>query len=151
MRLILAGVAVALFIVTAVVLWSPAPRTGPEPIEWGRETCARCRMILSEAGFAGEIRDRRGQLSKYDDLGCLVLAIRTEHHEIPEAWVEDHDTHELVPLLAATLVRGKDLATPMHHGIVAFAAGERAEEFVRSSGGEVVSLEKLLRDKELRE
>ena len=123
----------------------PAPRAGSEPLHYGRDACSRCRMLLAEPGFAGEIRDARGQLTRYDDLGCLIGALREAHVETPEAWVEDHATHQLVPLLRAALVAGERIRTPMGHGIVAFADPEAARAFATAHGARVVALEALLR------
>lgn len=136
----------ALAVVLAIVFLWPSERTGPEPIAWGRDTCARCRMHLSQPGFAGELRDRRGVLTKYDDIGCLLGAMLAARAEIPEAWVQDHASGQLVPLLTATLVRSPALATPMGYGIVAFSDAGAARTFAEQPGAELVALEDLVRD-----
>ena len=123
----------------------PAPRAGSEPLRYGRDACSRCRMLLAEPGFAGEMRDARGQLTRYDDLGCLIGALREVNVETPEAWVEDHATHQLVPLLRAALVAGERIRTPMGHGIVAFADHQSASAYAALHGARVVALEELLR------
>ncbi len=145
-RLLVLVPVVILAVIAAVVFWSPGSRRGPEPISYGRDQCAYCRMILSRPGFAGETRSPTGVLRKYDDVGCLVLALRSEARETPEAWVEDHESHELVPLLTATLVVGSELDTPMRHGILAFADSSSAESFALDSGSRITAFEALLRD-----
>jgi copper chaperone NosL len=139
------GTAAVLAVVAVVFLWPPA-RSGPEPIEHGRDACAQCRMPLTRPGFAGELRNRDGALTKYDDVGCMLRAMLAMHAEVPEAWVEDHETFELVPLLAATLVQSSDADTPMASGLLAFEDPAAADAFVGAHGGEVVALETLLRD-----
>jgi len=146
-RSAVAGAAVLGVLVAGVVfLWPGGPGAGPEPIVWGRDTCDRCRMLLSQAGFAGEMRDRQGTLHKYDDVGCLVGAIVAAHAEVPEAWVEDHEDGGFVPLLAAHLVRAADVQTPMGHGIVAFKDPAAARAFASPHAGRVVAFEELLHD-----
>lgn len=130
----------------ALVLLRPSPRSGPEPIRYGRDACARCRMLLSEPGFAGEIRDARGALTRYDDVGCLVRALRETRIQTPEAWIEDHQAGQLVPLLTATLVAGERVRTPMGYGIVAFADAQAARAFAAAHGARVVPIEELLRN-----
>ena len=84
---ILAGAAAALgALVLVVVLWPGDGATGHRPIAWGRDTCARCRMHLTQPGFAGEMRDPSGTLHKFDDVGCLVGAIVATHGEVPDLW-----------------------------------------------------------------
>lgn len=136
----------ALAAVIAVVLLWPTAHSGPVPIAYGRDTCARCRMIISRPGFAGELRDRKGVLTKYDDVGCLLEAMLAERGEMPEAWVEDHASGALVPLLGAALVRVEPARTPMGHGIVAFADAGAANAFTKAEGGAVVALEDLVRN-----
>jgi copper chaperone NosL len=146
-RTVAGGLAAIAAIVAAVVLWPGAPSTGPEPIAWGRDTCARCRMHLSRPGYAGELRDRAGVLHKYDDIGCLVGAIVAAHAEVPEAWVEDHGGSGLVPLLSAHLVRGDAVQTPMGHGVVAFADAAAARAFAAAHEARAIALEELLGDR----
>lgn len=145
-RLVIAAGLLTAAVVLAVLVLGPRPGEGPEPIAYGRDTCAQCRMILSRPGFAGELRDARGVLTKYDDVGCLLQAMIARHGEMPGAWVEDHAGGELVPLLGATLVRVPATDTPMGRGIVAFAAADAAREYAAAHAGEVVALEDLVRD-----
>ena len=138
--------AAALAGVAGLWLLRPAPRSGPEPLRYGRDACSRCRMLLSEPGFAGEMRDARGKLTRYDDLGCLLRALREAHAETTEVWVEDRQTKALLPLLKAALVAGKRVKTPMGHGIVAFVDARAARAFADAQGARIVPLEELLRD-----
>ena len=145
-RLLAALVIVAVGIVGAVIFLWPAQSTGPEPNVYGRDTCARCRMHLSQPGFAGELRSRDGQLTKYDDIGCMVHAMLAMHDEIPEAWVEDRGSGKFLPLLVASLVRAERAETPMGYGIVAFEDAGAAAEFATDRGGRLVTLEDVMKD-----
>lgn len=131
-----------------ILLGDPLATTGPEPIAYGKDTCARCRMHLARPGFAGELRDREGILKKYDDLGCLLLAIDSAHAEVPQAYAEVHPTGALIPLLTATLVVDSKTITPMGYGVLAFADAESAAAHVSAQGGRLASLEELLKDRE---
>lgn len=135
------------FVVGVVFLW-PAPPSGPEPLRYGVDACADCRMPVTRPGFGGELRDADGRLATYDDVGCLLRAMVKRHGEMPGAWVEDHAGGGLVSLLDAHLVRGLHIETPMGSGIVAFADGAAAEAFAAANGGTAVALEDLVRDPE---
>lgn len=128
----------------AVVFW-PVSRSGPEPIAYGRDACAACRMHLSQPGFAGEIRDAGGVLTKYDDIGCLLRVLGTRPEPVT-AWVEDHGDASLVPLLAAHLVRIGPGATPMGGGVIAFREERAARTFAAANAGEVIALARALGD-----
>jgi copper chaperone NosL len=133
-------------VVAGIVFLWPAPPTGPEPIAYGRDTCAACRMHVSRPGFAGEMRDRDGKLTKYDDVGCLVRAILAAHRDVPHAWVEDHEGGGFVPLLSAHLVRAHAADTPMGSGLVAFADEATAQAFAAAHAATVMRFEDVLRD-----
>ena len=139
------GIAVLAIVGGIVFLW-PAQGVGSEPITYGRDTCAHCRMHISQPGFGGEMRDRTGALTKYDDLGCLLHAMITLHQEIPEAWVEDHAGGGFVPLLTAHLVRTGAGDTPMGSGMVAFSDAAAAGAYAQAYNGEVVQLEDVVKD-----
>jgi mono/diheme cytochrome c family protein len=141
----LAGVlALALFVV------GPSRKGGPEPLRPGRDACARCRMHIAQPGFGGELRDRRGVLTKYDDVGCLLQALWEKPGDIAGAWVEDHGGRGFVGLRQATLVRGSGgatLGTPMGYDVVAFADPAAAREFAHAHGAEIATFAQLSADR----
>jgi len=145
---VVVGIALASVVAGVVFLW-PAPATGPEPIAYGRDTCASCRMLMSRPGFAGEMRAPDGTLTKYDDVGCLIRAILAAHREVPEAWVEDHAGGGFVPLLSAKLVRADGASTPMESGLVAFADESAARIYAEAHAARVMTFEDVLRDSTL--
>jgi copper chaperone NosL len=119
---------------------------GPEPITFGRDTCARCRMHISGPGYAGELRDVEGKLHKYDDLGCLLIATWEQHREVPGAWIEDHAGGGFAPLASAWLVWGEH-PTPMGYGVVGFTTEAAARQFAKARGGEVGRVEDVMKDR----
>lgn len=144
--LVAALAALAAIPAAALLLGSSPPASGPEPIRYGRDACDRCRMHFAARGFAAERRDAKGVLGKYDDIGCLLNA--TSRDASGQAWVEVQDGEGFVPLLAATLVLGVGLGTPMNFGVVAFREPRRAEEFAHAHAARIVALADLLRDQE---
>ena len=141
-----ASLLVLIAVVIGVVFFWPAPASGPEPIAYGRDSCASCRMLLSRPGFAGELRAPDGTLTKYDDVGCLLRALAAAHHEMPEAWVEDHAGGGFVSLLSAYVVRGPSDGTPMGSGLVAFAAADEAQAYGTAHAARVMTLADVLHD-----
>lgn len=133
----LAAIAAALFGAFLAIAFVPAAEaTGPVPIQHGRDACASCRMHVDRPGYAAE-RLVDGRAAIYDDIGCLAHALAAGG-ERGRVWVEDHGTGALVPLESATLVRARDVRTPMGSGVVAFADAARAR-----AHGEIVTLDRL--------
>lgn len=70
---------------------SSEPLTGPAKIQWDRDVCARCSMVISDRQFAAQIRDPMKKVLKFDDFGCAVFW--KEHQTLSETdiefWVAD--------------------------------------------------------------
>ena len=139
------ALAIAVVVAGVLVFW-PAPATGPEPLRYGRDTCAGCRMTIGRPGFGGEMRDHAGRLTTYDDVGCLLRAMVATHREVPEAWVEDHDGGGLVPLVTAHFVRADGAETPMGYDILAFKDADAASRYAAAHAGRQLALEDVLHD-----
>lgn len=146
MKIARLGLGVSAVLVLAIVVCAGPSATGPEPIVYGRDACARCHMHISQPGLGGELRDRQGRLTKYDDLGCLLLSMWREHREFPGAWAEDHQGEGFVPITHAWFVLTTPRRTPMGYGVVAFAQEAAARAYVKENGGTVGRLEEVLRD-----
>lgn len=64
---------------------------GMGEIKWDRDTCTRCRMVISDRRFAVEMRGGpKDQLFKFDDIGCLVFWLRDKAADYP--WMADAAT-----------------------------------------------------------
>ena len=61
----------AIAIVPLLLLFC-ACSTGPEPIRYGQDACANCKMTLTDRRFGAEIVTLKGKVFKFDDLNCLA-------------------------------------------------------------------------------
>lgn len=118
--------------VAALILLSACwggEKSGPEDIHWDRDACELCRMFISEARFAAEVRGGPKQkLYKFDDIGCAVNWLNDQDwagDAATEIWVAgDGSTREKVIWLdarKAMYVKGE--LTPMNYGFTAVPAG----------------------------
>ncbi len=109
---------------------SRRPETGPVPIRWDQETCARCGMAISDRHFAAEVRGGpdadRTRVWKFDDIGCALLWLDEQPWKADprvEIWVTDQETGEWLDARRAWYVPGQH--SPMGFGLG--ARRERAE------------------------
>lgn len=116
-----------------------AAATGPPEINYGRDICIECNMIISEARFASAYRLADGTEKAFDDVGGMVIHGR-DSGELDDAtaWVHDFETEEWVEATVAFYVPTRAVASPMGHGILAFADQARAEAFAGDLDGEVI-------------
>jgi len=145
-RLVAFLVTVTLLSGVAAACGNAEANTGPPEINYGRDICIECNMVISEARFAAAYRLADGTEKIFDDIGGM-LKHGQENGEVTDAvaWVHDFTTEEWVEAAAAFYVPTRSVATPMAHGIVAFSDHSRAMEFAAGVDGEVVDWETVLR------
>ncbi|MCM2348797.1 MAG: hypothetical protein NDI69_02170 [Bacteriovoracaceae bacterium] len=89
-----------------------------EPL-WGREGCARCRMVLSEKRYAVQRVLSNGEIHFYDDLNC---ALQHKHDEDKGTlYVHPHGKDQWI--LAEQAKYQSGLRTPMNSGYGAVNEG----------------------------
>jgi nitrous oxide reductase accessory protein NosL len=102
---------------------SSEPLTGPARINWDRDVCVRCSMVISDRHFAAQIRDPMKKVLKFDDFGCAVFW--KEHQTWSDAEIEfwaadssgDVGDTKWLDARKAGYVSGK--RTPMLYGFAA--------------------------------
>lgn len=94
----------------------------PVPIDTAHDTCANCRMVISDARFAAEIIAPGEEPILFDDIGCLQAYQRT-HARPADAvvFVVDHRTGGWIDAKRATFTQLPDADTPMGSRLVAEA------------------------------
>ncbi len=120
-----------------------ADGTAPPEINYGRDTCDSCGMIVSDERYAAALVGADGATEIYDDIGEMMETVREDGLNARRAWVHDWDSREWTDATSATYVRGDLETTPMGTGIVAFATKEGAEAFAAESKGPMLTWEDL--------
>lgn len=111
----------------------------PPEVNYGRDICIECGMIIDDPRFAAVYRLEDGTDRRFDDLGGLVLYGReTGELETALVWVSDFEDETLIDAETAHFVPTRGVASPMGHGILAFSERDRAEEMANSLDGEVI-------------
>lgn len=118
---------------------------GAPEINYGRDICIECGMIIDDARFAAAYRLADGTEKIFDDLGGLIVNGR-ESGELNAAsiWVSDFENEVLVEAESAYFVPTLGVASPMGHGILAFSDRSRAEAMATELEGEVISWETVV-------
>lgn len=116
-----AGLGLAVLGAAAFVLFRlAAPPSGPVAVPWDRVACAHCRMLVSNAPFAGQLHTKAGEVLFFDDPGCLLLH-RAERDDPGAAFFHDSRAERWLSEERVGFVPGAE--TPMDYG---FAAVDRA-------------------------
>jgi copper chaperone NosL len=124
-----------------------AGATAPVPpdIDWGRDICLECGMILSDPRFVGAY-EYRGDDRFFDDIGDMIAyGVRTgELSSSTPAWVHDFRSGIWIDAASAHYVAAERLVTPMGHGLAALADPAQAEALAQEFGGAVLTWDDLL-------
>jgi copper chaperone NosL len=99
--------------------------SGTEEIHYGRETCAKCGMVISDPRFAAEIRGGpQLQLAKFDDAGCAANWLETQtwrSESTTQFWVMNSDTaKDWLQARSAFYLPGQ--VSPMNYGFAAISS-----------------------------
>ncbi len=135
------------FLATLLLLALAACQSGPpRPVDiesW--DTCARCRMAISQKRYAAEIVAADGGAAKFDDIVCM-LRYAADHHLKPEeqaVFVMDYETEQWLDADKAVFVQSDEIPSPMAGGIAAARERARAESLASAVRGRILTLEEL--------
>jgi copper chaperone NosL len=138
-----------LILLTAVfclVLFASCKR-GFQPIDYGKDACAHCKMTIMDKKFAAEIVDKKGKVFKFDDLLCM------------KDYVQDHNLNsdELLLLVAnfknpegdfldvknSFLLQSEAFKSPMNGHVAAFASQNEATDVQHETNAQSVDWSSL--------
>lgn len=102
----------------------------PKDPHWHQDTCAHCRMTVSEPAFAAQIVGPGYSWRYYDDLGCALKDLDAKP-ELAEGklFVRPGQDGAWTPADAARYAEG--VKTPMNYGFAATDSGTLSLDQVR--------------------
>jgi len=93
-------------------------KTGPVQVKFDRDSCERCRMLISDRFHAAQVRGGDNlKAYKFDDIGGAVIWLEQQSWKDQvntEVWVTNHQTGDWLNAKQAWYVREKH--TPMNYG-----------------------------------
>ena len=116
----------------------------PVAIE-ANDMCAFCRMSISEKRYAAELIDQDGEVSKFDDIGCMTNFRKQKKNDgsIRATWVMDYERREWLKAEDAFYVRSSEFKTPMSGNIAAFKVESNAQAAAAKYQGAMLSFTEL--------
>jgi copper chaperone NosL len=98
-----------------------------EPIVFGKEACAHCKMIIMDQRFSCEFINSKGRIYKFDDAACMVKFIKENgiDEKTTNVYVADFNA-------PATVINGKEakfvlsgtFLSPMNGNMAAFGGDQ---------------------------
>jgi len=135
------SISIATAVLACVVLSGCTPKS--EPIEYGKDNCAECRMTIMDPKFGGEIVSKKGKVFKFDDAQCMgkfmdrrAIELKDIHQTLFTNYTGEH---EFVNVTDAHFVVGSKLKSPMGSNAAAFADKSSADKKAAEIDGKVTS------------
>lgn len=106
-----------------------------QPIDYGKESCAHCKMVIMDKKFACEIVDKKGKAYKFDDLICMRKFSSEQSLQENELLIfvaAFNDPGKFIDAKKAILLKADAFRTPMSGGLVAVETAEAAADIQQS-------------------
>lgn len=119
--------------------------SGPRPVVPGEDSCAHCKMTVTDIRFASELVSSKGKIYVFDDLECMKSFLHSpefNNQEGSKVFVTDFSSGELHEASHGYLITSEELRSPMGSNTAFFISKDSAEYFKDRLMGEWVPNEK---------
>lgn len=121
-------------------------QNNPEAIDYGRDDCAYCKMVISDRKFGGELITPKGKIYKFDSIECLAKYYRTSNlSDAQSLWTIDFSNPGMwVKADGAYYLSSKNIPSPMGMYLSSYAVRETAESMKAEMTGDLLNWQDVL-------
>ena len=117
-----------------------------EPINYGYDSCDKCRMQIVDRKYGTELVTSKGKIYKFESIECLVFF--TENSIDDENFftlVTDYlNNNELINSKKAFYLQSENLRSPMGLNITAFSSQSDLKKFKETYAGKELSWKEII-------
>ncbi|WP_458627894.1 nitrous oxide reductase accessory protein NosL [Winogradskyella sp. PC D3.3] len=119
---------------------------GPEPINYGSDSCQFCTMTIVDKVHAAEIVTQKGKVYKFDATECMINFIKDFDATEIQLYLSNNYTEPeaLIDATKATFLISEQIPSPMGAFLSAFKNKSDAEKTQADKGGQLYTWETLL-------
>lgn len=115
----------------------------PEPINYGKDECEHCRMMITDNKYGAEAVTDKGKILKFDSIECLI-EYALEKNMVGDAsqsfLVTDFSKPpELIDAKTAFFVHNSNFRSPMELNVSALGSEKELTSFLTLNGGRKLS------------
>lgn len=112
-----------------------ACQVDPEPIDFGKDACDHCKMVIMDPKFGAEIITEKGRIYKFDDVNCKVNYINdnniAEENLKYNLVIDFSEPQTLINADRAYYVKSDEIKSPMGSQIAAFNSEDAAQKMIK--------------------
>jgi len=138
-----------ILLIIACTLIITACGNDPEPINFGEDNCAHCKMMITDEKYGAELVTDKGKIYKYDSIECLLEKLHNKtfrDDQIGSMWVIDFSNpRTLIDARSAYYTQNDEFRSPMGLNVQAFGDVSNFEKFFNENDGEKLTWDELLK------
>lgn len=121
----------------------------PEAINYGKDSCAFCKMTIMDRKFGCELISMKGKKIKFDCIECMIDYLQSEDDFIPFKTLVTNYNHpgHFIKAENSFFLHGGEVKSPMGGNICAFNKREDAAFYQKSLNGDILDWSKAIQIK----
>lgn len=125
----------------------------PEPIVYGEDNCAECRMLATDKKFGAELITEKGKIYKFDAVECLISFYNKSDlknsNNLKMYVVDFSNPSKLIDVSKSYFLKNDLFHSPMSLNVLAFENKDSLMKIKNKYEGEEISWQKLLSNTDL--
>lgn len=123
--------------------------SGPQPIQYGKDACHFCKMVISDQRFGAELITGKNKIYKFDDTHCIVSFLKSDFlttEKVAAVYLVDFSQKgKLIKAGESFLLQSEALRSPMGGNTAAFAVEDSMTKFRKELNGTVIKWNELIK------
>ncbi|MGZ5243351.1 MAG: nitrous oxide reductase accessory protein NosL [Bacteroidia bacterium] len=135
------------FIIAAVFLMIACGPTKPEPLNFGKDGCAFCKMTIIDPKFGAEMITQKGKIFKFDAVECMInfeAKGYVKREDIAGYYVIDASGKGLITVAEADFMHSEKFPSPMGANISAFSKSPENDKIISSYNGKKLDWQQVI-------
>lgn len=141
----------SLLLFAVLILFTGCSGQDPQSIEYGKDNCSFCQMLITDHEFGSELITPKGKVFKFDSIECLVAFAKMPGNYVPKetaVYVTSMSQPDvLFDARSAMYVVSKEIDSPMGANLAAFRSHQDAMKAIKDSNSVHYTWDKLLSEK----
>lgn len=135
--------------VLGLLLMLQSCSSGPVAIQYGKDGCDFCKMVISDNRFGAELVTAKGKIYKFDDTHCITSFLKSntiKKEDIAATYLIDFSKKgELIKTENVFLFQSENLRSPMGGNVAAFAVEDSMTKYREELSGTVIKWDDLIK------